>query len=155
MALTVTEVSSNITVWSPSSQANTTTSKVARGRFVGAPASHNTDGDGAVITTIGQDKSTQRNPGLSWRIVDITFDSSYATGGESLAASDVGLQTITEVLPGGGATPPGMICQWDQTNGKLALFRSNASATTVLNQVTSTADMSAFTFRCLVLGHSL
>lgn len=37
------------------------------------------------------------------RVYDVTFDSSYPTGGESLTPADVGLKKIEQVIPQGPA----------------------------------------------------
>ena len=55
-------------------------------------------------------------------LVPITFDSSYAHGGESLAASDVGLKEIYNVV-----IPPkdGYVFEWDSTNKKIIVFKGS------------------------------
>jgi hypothetical protein len=55
------------------------------------------------------------------RIVTVTFDNSYAAGGEAITANACGLSTISTLVPlntTGGYKPA-----WDQTNLKLMLIR--------------------------------
>jgi len=59
--------------------------------------------------------------GVRERWWDITFDSSYPVGGESLTASDLGLNVVQFA----NATPQtGYVFEYDYTNSKLQVFRS-------------------------------
>lgn len=56
-------------------------------------------------------------------IADVTFDNSYATGGEPIAPADVGLRQILGARHiGGNAAHPKLIYGWDTTNNKLLAF---------------------------------
>jgi hypothetical protein len=55
------------------------------------------------------------------RIVTVTFDSSYAAGGEAITANACGLSTITSLIPLN--TTDGYRPVWDQTNLKILMFR--------------------------------
>jgi hypothetical protein len=74
----------------------------------------------------------------------VTFDNSYATGGESLTAAILGISRIVdvEVVPSVGLA--GLICYWDRPNAKLQLFHpsggSAAPATLVAPTVVTTPD---------------
>lgn len=57
--------------------------------------------------------------GLFAVIADITFDSSYPTGGESLTANQFGLNTLDFVLP---APAGGYVLEFDHANSKLKAF---------------------------------
>lgn len=59
---------------------------------------------------------------------DIAFDSSYPTGGESLAPSDLGLSVATHVqIP----TKSGYLFEYDYTNEKIkALYPTSVTSTT-------------------------
>jgi hypothetical protein len=56
---------------------------------------------------------------LKYKVIELTFDSSYATGGESLTASDIGLDQI--VLAQIESTD-GMSFAYDYTNNKVKAF---------------------------------
>ena len=100
---------------------------------------------------------------------DITFDSSYPTGGEALAASAFGLNNIDIMLC---ETASGYMFQYDYANAKLKAFYPRAaltgslvvaeSAATLTDdtdvaaaagaEVTSTADLHTITTRVMAIG---
>lgn len=58
---------------------------------------------------------------------DITFDSSYASGGEALAAANVGLKHLLGVqFLGGNAAALGYVPYFDSANNKVVMLRSGA-----------------------------
>ncbi len=71
---------------------------------------------------------------------DITFDSSYASGGESLVAAAVGLKNLLGVqFMGGNAAALGYVPYWDSANDKVVMLRTAATApTTVSEQISYT-----------------
>ena len=97
------------------------------------------------------------------RTYDVTFDSSYATGGESLTAANVGLKKIVQVLGTGTFTAgyggtTGVQVAYDYTNSKLQAFWSrandgNAQNATVAPEVTSTTDLSTQKGRLTFIGY--
>ncbi|MFN3652610.1 MAG: hypothetical protein ACK47B_23785 [Armatimonadota bacterium] len=76
-------------------------------------------------------------------IADITFDNSYPTGGESLTAADLGMNTLDHVTPGAAT---GYVAHYDHANSKLIASAGNA-------QVANTTDLSAVTVRVEATGH--
>ena len=100
---------------------------------------------------------------------DITFDSSYPTGGEALAASAFGLNNIDIMLC---ETASGYMFQYDYANAKLKAFYPRAALTGSLvvaesaatltgdtdvaaaagAEVTSTADLHTITTRVMAIG---
>lgn len=98
---------------------------------------------------------------------DVTFDSSYPTGGESIAATvdpdspwSV-LTTVSRVVcipviaPGGtGGFSAGDVLYGivDRTNKKLLLYL-NVAAGTDLVQVTDTTNASLITMQCIAYGY--
>lgn len=100
---------------------------------------------------------------------DITFDSSYPTGGEALAASAFGLNNIDIMLC---ETASGYMFQYDYANAKLKAFYPRAALTGSLDvaesaatltgdtdvaaaagaEVTSTADLHTITTRVMAIG---
>ena len=82
-------------------------------------------------------------------VIEVTLDSSYPTGGESVDFTANGeFSTIDTVLP--LTTSGGILPVWDQTNKKLLAY--DQDGTTEFAQVTSTDDLSAETINCLVFG---
>ena len=80
------------------------------------------------------------HPG-SQRIVvaDVTFDNSYPTGGEAIAAGDAGLGAIQFAVTGGNTANT---FAWDYTNGKLLAYVRTTGA-----EVANTTDLSTTTIR--------
>ena len=75
----------------------------------------------------------------------ITFDSSYATGGEAVTLAQLGLSRLDWLMVNAGA---GYLPVWDgsTTTPKVLLYRQTA-ATGAFVEVPSTTDMSAVTVR--------
>jgi len=92
------------------------------------------------------------------RIRDITFDSSYATGGESLTAADVGLKTVQAVATDGGAKNSAgtslVPVRYDYAASKLQAYRYDGASAgkAFLEEVANTVDLSAFTVRLMIWG---
>lgn len=72
---------------------------------------------------------------VSW---DVTFDSSYPTGGEAVTAGQVGLNSIVAAIPGLGAAADESATvdvKWDHAASKLILFTDfDTEATDESNQ---------------------
>lgn len=91
----------------------------------------------------------QRYGQLNERVVDVTGDSSYPTGGESFLAADVGFDRIIGVsciAVTDGADAVSNVC-YDAENDKL-LFLDEAGA-----DVTNAEDVSGVTVRLRILGY--
>jgi hypothetical protein len=56
---------------------------------------------------------------LRWKVLDITGDSAYPTGGESLTAENFGMHTLYAVL---SAMADGYTFEYDATNAKLMVY---------------------------------
>lgn len=91
------------------------------------------------------------------RVRTVTFDSSYATGGEALTASDFGLRVLTEVRPHGAFrttdATSAVTVSYDHTNAKLVAYWGNAGSASVLPEVTSTTDLSTYSGRVTAVGY--
>mgnify|MGYP001004344528 FL=1 len=92
------------------------------------------------------------------RVYDVTFDSSYPTGGESLTASDVNLRKIEQLIVHGPATATrggttGVLATYDYTNAKLQAFWGNAGTASVLPEVTNTTDIATQICRITAIGY--
>jgi len=88
-------------------------------------------------------------------IATVTFDSSYATGGEDLIPSTLGLTTISHVSSETAAAAAGTTAvhtKYDYTNKKLQAFWAAASATFAA-EVTSTTNLSTYICRVRVIGN--
>lgn len=89
---------------------------------------------------------SNRNPGVAGNkrrnTLDITFDSSYATGGESLTPAALGLVNVDVVLATGSG---GYVFKYDKANQKLLAFTGGS-------EVSSTTDLSAVTTRVEAVG---
>lgn len=89
-------------------------------------------------------------------LVNVTLDSSYATGGESLAATDLGLYAIYGAIP--ITSPQGWAVAWDNTNLKFLAYGTGTSTGTAgdtivkLGEAPSTTNLSSVTFMTLVIG---
>lgn len=73
------------------------------------------------------------------RFYDVTFDSSYVTGGEPFTARDVGLLSVYQIIAGGGNAAAGAYhLHYDTANSKLMVFRSGGAtpAGTISGNVT-------------------
>jgi hypothetical protein len=83
------------------------------------------------------------------RFQDITFDSSYPTGGEALTAANVGLKIGIDFISFERKTVGGVAYsfEYDRTSGKLIAYVATTGA-----QVADTTDLSAVTIRAMVIG---
>lgn len=96
---------------------------------------------------------------LRGTVYDITFDSSYPTGGEALVAKDVGLDIILAAVQAGGRLTTGaamttqFLLNYDPVTKKLQLFTSNGAAAALLLEFTNTGDASTRIFRMLFWGY--
>lgn len=82
-------------------------------------------------------------------VKDVTFDSSYATGGETLTPGMLGLTSIVALIA--NPSPQGYVHPFDAAAGKLMALRSGA-ANGVLVEATSTGDLSAVKTRVWARG---
>jgi hypothetical protein len=107
--------------------------------------------------TVTVDKQASGSVGhLKKRVCDITFDSSYATAGESLTPADVGLRVVHEAIAHGvfrtSSGTTGVDVSYDRTNKKLFAYWGNAGSASVIPEVTSTTDLSTFSGRITFIG---
>ena len=85
--------------------------------------------------------------------LDITFDSSYPTGGEALTAADLGLSRVNQLISdqGGLGAADGRVIQYDRDNELLLAFES-AGAAQAMAEVINATDLSDLTVRVTALG---
>jgi hypothetical protein len=87
-------------------------------------------------------------------LATVTFDSSYATGGEDFTPAAVGLVSFDAVFATASvnSTPVAEVVRFDAANNKLLAFNSTTGAPSNLVQVASTTDLSAFSTVVLAIG---
>lgn len=86
---------------------------------------------------------------MQYRVFEITFDDSYVTGGEPMAAADIGFSKIEFITFAGGDS--GYVFDYDFTNSKVIVYRAAGSAA-ALQQVPNTTDLSAVITRAMAWG---
>lgn len=79
----------------------------------------------------------------------ITFDSSYLTGGEAIAAAAVGLGLIENLQLKQGED--GLVASWDRTNGTILLYDESGSDG-ALSEVGSGTNQSAVVLDFIAVG---
>ena len=103
--------------------------------------------------TISNPSNARDNTGvpgdMRYTIKTITFDNSYPTGGESISAADVGLESIALVL----LSPDhnGYVAQFDYSNSKISLWEAGADGA-ALDEFGNTGDASAVVVRAMFYG---
>ena len=97
----------------------------------------------AVVQELGPD-----GPNVA-KIVTVTMDNSYATGGESVTAANLGLSRVVQfsLEPNAGYVP-----EYDHANSKVKAYWTGAATSAVLAEVTAATDLSAVVFRGKVVG---
>lgn len=89
---------------------------------------------------------------LDFLIYDVTFDSSYPAGGESLTAADVGLTKIFYVSD--GVSDTGYVTRYNYSTSKLQAFDSDYSTSTDGPlQETGTTNLATSDVRVLIVGY--
>ena len=83
------------------------------------------------------------------KVVDVTYDASYPTGGYAITPASLGLEQILGVLPGGNLG--GVVPSYNLSTGKLQLFGGAASGA-VLAEVTAATNLSAVVQRLIFFG---
>ena len=102
------------------------------------------------ITVPGNASDMTGVPGNNKYVIKTcTFDSSYATGGEALTATTLGLEQIHIIVL--SMENSGYVPQYDYTNSKIALYEAGADAA-ILDEVANTTDVSAVKVRVLAFG---
>ena len=96
-------------------------------------------------------RDTTGVPGdMKYVIKTITFDSSYPTGGESISATDVGLESIALVMF--SADKNGFVFQFDYTDSKIVIYSAGADAEDGLDELANTTNASAVVVRAIFYG---
>lgn len=92
--------------------------------------------------------------GLKFRIVTLTGDAAYATGGYAITAASVGLDsTILAVIPCGGVVAATYGVAWDAVNQKLKWYRVGAATGGGFAEAgVNEAGVNTTVVTCLVIG---
>ena len=111
------------------------------------------------VTTPNNNLTGPANMGsFKMSVRDITFDTSYPTAGESVSATDFGLNYIAIGFPGYAVNSAGTagfpVFVEPASDGQTATIQAYYSAdTTVDSEAGNTDDLSSYTVRVTVLGH--
>lgn len=112
-------------------------------------------GGGPALWFVGQERGDAGVKTPVFKIVEVTFDSSYPTGGEAIALNTIGFASVVHVLaPSNG----GYIFEADvstPTAPKLLAYQGdwNNGADAPLNEVPDTTDLGTIVTRALVFGY--
>jgi len=102
------------------------------------------------ITVPGNASDMAGVPGNNKYVIKrIQFDSSYASGGEALTATTLGLESLHIMIC--ESEDSGYVAQYDYSGEKLAIYEAGADAA-ALDEVASTTDLSALYVRILAFG---
>jgi len=86
--------------------------------------------------------------------ITATFDGSYTSGGETLAASDANLGSIEHVDVVEGTTAKGYVVRWDEANGTIQAFEAAADGNPLDEVAAGKADLNGETIKLRVWGRS-
>lgn len=87
-------------------------------------------------------------------VADITFDSSYTTGGEDITPANLGFRNSLSFFSGGvarNATTGAVEVRHNRTLNKVQAFWGGGAGA-ALTEVTSTTDLSAYVVRVFAIG---
>lgn len=89
-------------------------------------------------------------------VVEVTFDSSYPTGGESFTPADAGMAEFSLVLVSPDSSPAYQFA-YDYSAQKILVFGvqqdADAAVTDPFDEEDNAADLSSVTVRVLCVGH--
>ena len=103
------------------------------------------------VTVPGNAMDVAGVPGNNKYVIKrIQFDSSYASGGESLTATTLGLESVHIVIV--DVEDSGFVGQYDYANSTVALYSAGADAEDGLDEVANTTNVSAVYARVLAFG---
>jgi hypothetical protein len=87
---------------------------------------------------------------LQYRVVDVTADTSYPTGGYPLDLTALDMKRIISVEP---VVQIGHIIEWNRATQKLLLYRNSATPTSnPLTEVAAATNLASISVEVLVLG---
>jgi hypothetical protein len=87
---------------------------------------------------------------LSYRVVDVTGDSSYPTGGYTADLAALDMKKIVSVEP---VTQVGYVIEWNPATSKIMFYKNQATANSnPLQEVANATSLVGVTVRVLVIG---
>jgi hypothetical protein len=86
---------------------------------------------------------------LAFRLVDVTCDASYPTGGYPLSATQLGLSKARGVIV--TSHPSGYVIEFDAVNSKLKFYRTNTTGA-ALSEIPNATSLSGIVVHLLVYG---
>jgi hypothetical protein len=87
---------------------------------------------------------------LSFRVITVTGDTSYPTGGYALGLTETDMKRIISVEP---IVQLGHIVEWNRATQKLLLYRNSATPTSnPLTEVAAATNLASISVEVLVLG---
>ena len=102
------------------------------------------------ITVPGNASDMAGVPGNNKYVIKrVKFDSSYATGGEALTATTLGLESLHVMFI--SMEKSGYVAQYDYSGEKVVLYESGADGAS-LDEVANTTDVSVVYVRVLGFG---
>ena len=102
------------------------------------------------ITSPGNASDVAGVPGNNKYVIKrIQFDSSYATGGEALTATTLGLESLHMIII--EVEDAGYVAQYDYAGAKVALYEAGGDDA-ALDEVANTTNVSAVYARGLAFG---
>ncbi len=105
-------------------------------------------------TTVVHQPQTLAMGAVRTKIVDVTLDNSYTTGGYTLDPHQFDMaQIYGAVAVGfGSAQTTAPFVAFNNSTGKLQAFVSNGASPALLNEAPATTDLHTVTVRLLVIG---
>lgn len=89
---------------------------------------------------------------LSFRVISVTGDTSYPTGGYPLSLTECDMKRIISVEP---IVQVGHIIEWSRATGKLLFYKNQATANSnQMVEVTAATNMTGIVVEVLVLGEA-
>lgn len=88
------------------------------------------------------------------KVVDVTFDNSYPTGGEAVTAANFGLRKIDNIICNPALSSDkttAVMVGFDATNSKLVTYESGASGA-VMPEKGNTESLASYVARVVVTG---
>lgn len=89
---------------------------------------------------------------LSFRVISVTGDTSYPTGGYPLGLTECDMKRIISVEP---IVQVGHIIEWNRATSKLLFYKNSATPTSnQMVEVTAATNMTGIVVEVLVLGEA-
>lgn len=105
---------------------------------------------GATTFTPDADAFSPKDSNEGWSVRGtITMSNSYATGGDSITAAQMGLGTIKKILI---ASAGGYVLRYNSANGTIQAYDTGAASGDALAEAVSTTNLSAVVADCIAYG---